>query len=156
MAALQEGAKAPDFTLDGSTGSFTLSEALRKHRFVILSFFPLAFSPVCTDEMAVFQEVQDEFERLGAITVGISIDSKYTQAAFAKQGNITFPLLADFHPKGAVAQRYGVMRDDGIAERALFIVGANSVVRYSYVSELRVNPGADGLLQRLEQLQAAK
>jgi peroxiredoxin len=153
MAALEEGAKAPDFTLEGSSGRFTLSEALKKHRFVMLSFFPLAFSPVCTDEMAVFQEVQDEFERLGAITVGISVDSGYVQAEFARKNNITFPLLADFHPKGAVARKYGVMRDDGIAERALFIVDSGGVIRYSYVSELRVNPGADRLLEKLEELE---
>jgi len=153
MAALQEGAKAPDFTLDGSTGRFTLSEALKGHRLVILSFFPLAFSPVCTDEMAVFQEVQDEFERLGAMTVGISVDSKYVQQEFARKSSLTFPLLADFHPKGAVAHQYGVMRDDGIAERALFIVDSDGIIRYSYVSELRVNPGADRLLEKLEELQ---
>lgn len=153
MAALQEGAKAPDFTLEGSTGRFTLSQALKEHRFVILSFFPLAFSPVCTDEMAVFQEAQEEFERLGAMVVGISVDSHYVQQEFAKKTGVQFPLLADFHPKGAVAQQYGVMRDDGIAERALFIVDSEGVVRYSYVSELRVNPGADRLLEKLEELQ---
>jgi peroxiredoxin (alkyl hydroperoxide reductase subunit C) len=156
MAALQEGIKAPDFTLEGSAGTFTLSEALKKHRFVILSFFPLAFSPVCTDEMSLFQEVQDEFERLGAMTVGISVDSRYVQHEFAKKTNVRFPLLADFHPKGAVAEKYGVMRDDGIAERALFIVDSDGVIRYSYVSELRVNPGADRLIEKLEALQGRK
>ena len=156
MAALQEGAKAPDFTLDGSSGQFTLSESLRQHRFVILSFFPLAFSPVCTDEMSLFQEVQSEFKRLGAFTVGISVDSKYVQSEFAKKSNVEFPLLADFHPKGAVARQYGVMRDDGIAERALFIVDSSGTIHYSYVSELRVNPGADRLLERLEALQGKK
>ena len=155
MAALPEGTKAPDFTLEGSTGTFTLSEELKKHRFVILSFFPLAFSPVCTDEMSLFQEVQQEFGRLGARTVGISVDSRYVQQEFARKTNVHFPLLADFHPKGAVAQQYGVMRDDGIAERALFVVDSEGMIRYSYVSELRVNPGADRLLERLEALQGA-
>jgi peroxiredoxin (alkyl hydroperoxide reductase subunit C) len=121
-----------------------------------MSFFRLAFSPVCTDEMSLFQEVRDEFERLGATTVGISVDSKYVQDEFAKKTNVKFPLLADFHPKGAVAQKYGVMGDDGIAERALFIVDSGGVIRYSYVSEMRVNPGADRLLEKLEALQGKK
>ena len=156
MAAVQEGAKAPDFTLDGSSGQFTLSEALKQHRFVILSFFPFAFSSVCTGEMTLFQEVQSEFQRLGAATVGISVDSKYVQTEFSKKNHIQFPLLADFHPKGATARKYGVMRDDGSAERALFIVDSSGTIRYSYVSELGVNPGADRLLERLEALQGKK
>ncbi|MFB3880775.1 MAG: redoxin domain-containing protein [Armatimonadota bacterium] len=157
MAALQEGAKAPDFTLDGSGGKFALSDALKQHRFVILAFFPAAFSSVCTAEMTLYQEVQGEFARLGASIVGISVDSKYVQTEFAQKNNIQFPLLADFHPKGAVAQKYGVMRDDaGAAERALFIVDSGGVIRYGYVSEVGVNPGADRLLDRLEALQGSK
>jgi peroxiredoxin len=85
--------------------------------------------------------------------VGISVDSHYTQRAFAKANGITFPLLADFHPKGAVAERYGVMRSDGMTERALFIVDSQRRVRYSYLSELRTNPGADRLLEALESMQ---
>ncbi len=154
MAALKEGAKAPDFTLKGAAEQpFTLSKALEQNRFVVLSFFPLAFSPVCTEEMSLFQEVRDEFERLGAEVVGISVDSGYVQQEFARKNNIEFPLLADFHPKGAVAEKYGVMRDSGTAERALFIIDSAGIVRYSYVSDPGRNPGADALLERLEQLQ---
>jgi peroxiredoxin len=154
MAALEVGAKAPDFTLEGTPEQpFQLLEAIKQTRFVVLAFYPLAFSPVCTDELNLFQEVLEEFQRLGAQVVGISVDSKYSQGAFAKANAITFPLLADFHPKGAVAAQYGVMRDDGVAERALFIVGSEMVVRYSFVSELRKNPGADRLLDALEGMQ---
>ncbi len=156
MAALAEGSKAPDFTLEGTTDKpFTLSEALKQNRFMILAFFPLAFSSICSDEMSLYQEVQEEFKQLGARTVGISVDSAYVQKEFAAKNNIQFPLLADFNPKGAVAQKYGVYRaDDGIAERALFIVDSNGLIRYSYVSELSVNPGADRLLEKLEELQS--
>lgn len=155
MAAITAGSVAPNFALDATTGEqFTLSTALKTHRFAVLIFYPLAFSPVCTDELAVFQEAQEEFARLGAITVGISVDSKYAQAAFAKQHGLTFPLLADFHPKGAVAAQFGVLREDGISERALFIVAAGMTVQYSYVSDVHTNPGADSVLARLDQLQA--
>jgi len=154
MAALEVGAKAPDFALEGGVaGSFRLSEAVKRSRFVVLAFYPLAFSPVCTEEMSLFQEILEEFTELGAQVVGISVDSKYAQQAFAESKGITFPLLADFHPKGVVAQQYGVMREDGVAERALFIVDAQMVVRYSFVSELRKNPGADRLLEALEGMQ---
>ena len=154
MAALEMGAKAPDFTLEGSVaGPFRLSEAVKGSRFVVLAFYPLAFSSVCTEEMSLFQEILEEFAELGAQVVGISVDSKHTQQAFAESRGITFPLLADFHPKGAVAQQYGVMREDGVAERALFIVDVQMVVRYSFVSEPRKNPGADRLLEALEGMQ---
>ncbi len=156
MAALIEGTKAPDFTLEGTTDKpFTLSEALKGNRFVILAFFPLAFSSVCSDEMSLYQEVRDEFGRLGAMTVGLSVDSAYVQKEFARKNNLQFSLLADFNPKGAVAQKYGVYRaDDGTAERALFIIDSSGIIRYSYVSEVSVNPGADRLLEKLEELQS--
>ena len=154
MDALQVGANAPDFTLDGSGGTpFRLSQAVRESRFVVLVFYPLAFSPVCTQELNLFQEILEQFGELGAQVVGISVDSKYTQRAFAEANKITFPLLADFHPKGAVAQQYGAMREDGVAERALFVVDSQMRVRYSFVSEFRKNPGADRLLEALEGMQ---
>lgn len=154
MPALTVSTKAPDFTLEGTTEEpLTLSEVLKETRFAILAFYPLAFSPVCSDQLSLYQEVLDEFERLGARVIGVSVDSKYTQQAFAKSRGITFPLLADFHPKGAVAEKYGVMREDGVAERALFIVDSEGTIRYSYVSELRKNPGADGLLEALDSMQ---
>ncbi len=154
MAALSVGAKAPEFELDGSPGKTTLSDLLAAHDYVILAFFPASFSSVCTDEMNLFQEASGEFAKLGAQMVGISVDGKWTQQAFAKQGNLEFPVLADFHPKGAVAEQYGVLREDGRAERALFIIARDGVIRYSYVSEVGKNPGADRLLEALEKLRA--
>ena len=154
MAALSVGTKAPDFELEGSPGKTKLSDLLAAHRFVVLAFFPASFSSVCTDEMNLFQEARGEFKRLGAQVVGISVDGMWTQQAFAKQGNLQFPVLADFHPKGAVAEKYGVMRSDGRAERALFIVGSDGVIRYSYVSEIAKNPGVDRLLEALEKMKA--
>jgi peroxiredoxin len=126
MAALSVGSKAPDFELDGSAGTTRLSDVLKENDYVVLAFFPAAFSPVCTNEMNLYQEVREEFKRMGAEVVGVSVDSKWVQQAFARQNNLDFPVVADFHPKGAVAEKYGVMRSDGMAERALFIVDSEA------------------------------
>jgi len=153
MPALQVGSKAPDFELQGTGDrAVRLSDLLREGKYVILAFFPAAWSPVCGDEMSIFQEALDEFERLGAKIVGISVDNTWSSQAWARSKGITFPLLSDFHPKGAVANKYGVLRDDGIAERALFIVDTQGVIRYSYVSPILESPGADRLLDALEQM----
>jgi len=154
MAALPVGSKAPDFELEGSAGKTKLSDLLKENDYVILAFFPAAFSPVCTSELNLYQEVKEEFAELGAEVVGISVDSRWVQQAFAKQNNLSFPVLADFHPKGTIAAQFGVMRADGMAERALFIVDSDGIVRYSYVSELTKSPGADRLLEALEKMKA--
>jgi len=157
MAALEVGAKAPDFELKDTEGkSVRLSDLLKDGKPVIVAFYPAAFSPVCGDEMSLFQEAQDEFARLDAKVVGISVDNYWSIAAFAKAKGITFPMLSDFHPKGSVAAKYGVMRDDGITERALFIIDPKGVIRYSYVSPILQNPGADRLIDELEKMRAAR
>jgi peroxiredoxin len=156
MPLLAVGAQAPDFELDGSTGKVRLSDLLKQTDFVILAFFPASFSPVCTNELNLYQEVKDEFARLGAQVVGISVDGRYTQQAFAKANGITFPILADFHPKGAVARQYRVMREDGTAERALYLIDRKQTIRYSYLSETRENPGADRLFDALEAMQGER
>jgi len=157
MPALQVGEKAPNFELKNAEGNTVrLSNLLKEGKLVILAFYPAAFSPVCGDEMSLYQETQDEFERLGAQVVGISVDNWWSVAAFAKARGITFPLLSDFHPKGAVAAKYGVLRDDGVAERALFIIDPQGVIRYSYVSPILENPGADRVIEALEQVQKGR
>ena len=130
-----------------------LSDLLEEGKYVIMAFYPAAWSPTCGDEMALFQEFLDEFERLNAKLVGISVDNVWAVQAWAENKGITFPLLCDFHPKGAVAEQYGVMRDDGVSERALFIVDAEGTVQYSYVSPIAENPGVDRLFEALESLQ---
>jgi peroxiredoxin len=154
MPPLAVGAKAPDFELDGSAGKVRLSKLLRDGHYVVLAFFPLAFSSTCTNEMNLFEEVKEEFTRLRTHIIGLSVDSKHVQRAFAQANGLTFPVLADFHPKGAVARKFGVMREDGTTERALFIIDPTGTVRYSYVSEIGKNPGADRLLNALEKMQA--
>ena len=107
------------------------------------------------DQMALYNEILPEFEERGAALVGISIDHAWCHQAFAKSRNLEFPLLADFHPKGEVAQRYGVYNDGvGMSERALFVLDGDGVIHWSYVSPIGVNPGADGILAALESLAA--
>ena len=154
MAALEVGTKAPGFELKAAQGdSVRLSDLLGEGKYVILAFYPAAWSPTCGEEMTLFQEFFDEFERLSAKVVGISVDNVWAVQAWAKSKSITLPLLCDFHPKGAVAEQYGVMRDDGVSERALFIIDGQGVIRYSYVSPIADNPGVDRLFDVLEELE---
>ena len=154
MTALESGSRAPDFELKAARGDIVeLSDFLEEGKYVIMAFYPAAWSPTCRDEMTLFQEFLDEFERLNAKLVGISVDNVWAVQAWAENKGITFPLLCDFHPKGAVAEQYGVMRDDGVSERALFIVDAEGTVQYSYVSPIAENPGVDRLFEALESLQ---
>jgi peroxiredoxin len=148
--ALGAGAQAPDFELKSTPDqSVRLSDF--QGRPAILAFYPADWSPVCTDQMALYNEILPEFERFQAALFGISIDHAWCHIAFAQSRNLHFPLLADFHPKGEVAQAYGVYDDGiGMSERALFVLDGEGVIRWSYVSPIGVNPGADGILTALE------
>src|SRR5438128_7442503 len=149
---LPAGTPAPDFELP-STPDQKVSLADFRGQPVILAFYPEDWSPVCSDQMALYQEVLPEFQRSGAELMGISVDGIWSHLAFAKDRNLHFPLLADFEPKGEVARTYHVYRDtDGTSERALFVIDADGIVRWSYVSPVGVNPGADGILHALENL----
>ncbi|MGH7463884.1 MAG: redoxin domain-containing protein [Longimicrobiales bacterium] len=151
---LQPATAAPDFEL-ASAPDRTLSLAEQRGNPVILAFYPADFSPVCGDQMALYNEVLPEFREHGAHLLGISVDGAWCHAEFARQRNLHFPVLADFEPKGEVARRYGVYREqDGTSERALFVIDAQGVIRWSYCSPIGVNPGADGILEALESLDA--
>lgn len=149
---LPPGTKAPDFELR-STPDQTVSLSEFRGRPVILAFYPEDWSPVCSDQLALYQELLPEFRRFDAELVGISVDGIWCHLAFAKDRNLHFPLLADFEPKGEVARAYQVYRSqDGTTERALYVIDADGIVRWSYVSPVGVNPGADGILRALESL----
>jgi peroxiredoxin len=149
---LSPGTPAPDFELR-STPSQTVRLSEFRGRPVILAFYPEDWSPVCSDQMALYQEVMPEFRRYDAELLGISVDGIWSHLAFAKDRNLHFPLLADFEPKGDVARAYHVYRaEDGTSERALFVIDTEGIVRWSYVSPVGVNPGADGILRALEDL----
>jgi peroxiredoxin len=150
---VQPGAEAPDFTLKSAPDQ---SVSLRDFRGqpVILAFYPADWSPVCGDQMALYSAVLSEFQRYNAELLGISVDGVWCHLAFAHDRKLRFPLLADFEPKGAVARAYGAYEATlGEAKRALFVLDAEGVVRWSYLSPTGVNPGADGILRALEALQ---
>jgi peroxiredoxin len=148
----QPGAAAPDFQLVDQEGKrVTLADLRGKP--AVLAFYPADWSPVCGDQMALYNEVLPVFRDYGAALFGVSVDSKWCHAAFAENRRLRFPLLADFEPKGAVARRYGAYREeDGTSERALFVIDAGGIVRWGYLSPIDVNPGADGILEALESM----
>lgn len=151
-AMLASGMKAPSFTLR-VTPDQTLSLSEFAGRRVILAFYPADWSPVCGDQMTLYNHVLSEFRKKGAELVGISVDGAWCHQAFARDRNLHFPLLADFHPKGEVSRAYGAYRDDvGESARALFIVDENGMIAWSHLSPVAVNPGADGILDALDQM----
>jgi peroxiredoxin len=153
-SVLNLGTQAPVFTLL-STPDQSVSLNEFRGRPVVLAFYPADWSPVCGDQMALYNEVLDEFQQFQAELIGISVDGAWCHAAFARQNKLRFPLLADFEPKGAVARAYGVYNEkDGVCERALFVIDPEGIIHWSYVSPIGVNPGANGILSALEDLKA--
>ncbi len=150
--ALPAGTPAPNFALPAAPDRSLSLESLRGKP-VILAFYPADWSPVCGDQMALYNEVLPEFKRFNAELLGISVDGPWCHRAFTEHRNLHFPLLADFEPKGNVAKEYGVYRNgEGVSERALFVIDSAGRIRWSYVSPIDVNPGADGILTALESL----
>ena len=155
-SALTAGVVAPEFQLNSTPDQKVKLSDFRGNP-VILAFYPADWSPVCGDQMSLYNEILAEFRHHGAQLLGISVDGVWCHRAFAQARNLHFPLLADFEPKGDVARAFGVYRtEDGICERALFVLDSDGVVRWSYVSPIGVNPGADGILEALEKLSGEK
>jgi len=149
------GEQAPDFTLH-STPDQTVTLSQLRGRPVVLAFYPADWSPVCGDQMALYNELRSEFGRFHAQVIGISVDGAWCHAAFAQDRKLHFPLLADFEPKGAVSQSYGVYQlPEGVSQRALFVIDGDGIVRWTHVSPTGINPGADGILDALEKLPPA-
>lgn len=152
MLPLKEGERAPDFSLPSTPDQRVSLHELRG-RPVGLIFYPADWSPVCSDELSLFNELLPEFHGLGAQLLGISCDGIWCHLAFAKERGLRLPLLSDFEPKGAVARVFGVYDEKaGESRRALFALDAEGIVRWSYVSPVGINPGADGVFKALEAL----
>ena len=153
---IEAGTPAPDFTLPDQDGNEVSLSALRGER-VVLVFYPLDFSPVCTDQLNVYQEVLPELEERGVTVLGISVDSAYAHKAFQRHLGISIPLLADFHPKGAVSSAYGVYIDErGHNQRALVMIGPDLRVQWAHRSPTPLEiPGANLIFDALEQRTAA-
>src|ERR1700748_1586310 len=140
---LTKGTIAPDFELQATPDQkFALHQLKGKN--VILAFYPADWSPVCSDQMALYNEMLRLFHKYNAELLGISVDSKWCHMAFAADRKLHFPLLADFEPKGAVARLYGVYDEkEGECQRALFVLDEQQKIHWSYLSPTGINPGAD-------------
>jgi peroxiredoxin len=150
---LPSGTRAPEFTLP-VTADQKVSLSDFAGQTVILAFYPADFSPVCGDQMALYNELVGEFKKRGATLLGISVDGPWCHRAFAESRHLKFPLLSDFEPKGEVARTYGAYRaHEGTSERALFVIDGDGVITWSYKSPVAVNPGADGILEALDAMQ---
>ena len=148
---IEAGTPAPDFALPDQDGNEVTLESLRGKR-VVLVFYPSDFSPVCTDQLNVYQEVIGDFRARGAELYGVSVDSNWCHRAFRAHLGIEIPLLADFHPKGEVAKAYGVWAEGyGVAKRALVMIGPDGTVEWAYKSPSPLEiPGANLILDALE------
>ncbi|MET1054935.1 MAG: redoxin domain-containing protein [Pedobacter sp.] len=156
---LTAGTPAPDFILQSSAGTSAgdagemvkLSDLKGKN--VVLAFYPADWSAVCGDQLALYNELIPMFDKLDAELIGISVDSAFCHQAFRENRNYKVKLLADFEPKGEVARKYGVYREhDGFTERALFVIDADGLIRWSYLSPMDVNPGANHILEALKEI----
>ena len=149
---LPAGSAAPDFSLPAGPNE---NVALRQFRgrAVVLVFYPADWSPVCGDQLALYNEILGDFAELDAEILGISVDGPWCHRAYADARKLRMPLLSDFEPKGAVARAYGAYDAAlGVARRALFVVDGGGVIRWSYLSPDDINPGADGILAALEEI----
>ena len=149
---LSKGSMAPRFHLF-ATPDQKLNLSDLKGKRVILAFYPADWSPVCSDQMALYNEILGLFKKFNAQVIGVSVDSKWCHMAFAKSRNLGFPLLSDFEPKGFVSKLYGAYNEiDGESKRALFVIDEEGIIQWSYLSPDAINPGADCILDALEEM----
>ena len=152
LAPLPVGTPAPDFSLPRAPRGLVMLQGF-DGRAVVLAFYPMDWEPVSREQLTLYQAYADAFDRLEASLLGISVDHVHSHEAFARYARLRFPLLADFQPRGRVARRYGVFRAaQGVSARALFVLDARRVVRFSKAYPDPLNPGVDALLTTLESL----
>ncbi len=147
------GDRAPDFTLSSVSGEKVSLSRFRRKKNVVLSFVPAAWTPVCSDQWPGYNIARDIFNRYDAILLGVTVDNIPTLFAWTNQmGPLWFPVLSDFWPHGAVAKRYGVLRSDGVSERALFVIDKAGIIRYIDVHDINKRPPLEDLMGALEKL----
>jgi len=153
---LGPGRKAPNFSLN-STPDQKVSLKDFRGQPVILAFYPADWSPVCTDQLSLYAMVMPEFKKFNAELLAISVDNIWSHLAFAKDRKLNFPVLSDFEPKGDISRKYGAFKEKiGESARALFVIDEQGIVRWSHLSPDGVNPGAEGILSALDQLNKPK
>jgi len=150
---LKVGDRAPDFTLPSIYGEKVSLSQYRGNKNVVISFVPAAWTPVCSDQWPGYNLVKDIFDEHDAILLGITVDNIPTLYAWTRpMGNIWFPVLSDFWPHGKVAQKYGVLRSNGVSERALFVIDKKGIIRYIDVHDINKRPPLEDLVRELEKL----
>jgi peroxiredoxin len=153
---LGPGKTAPNFSLN-STPDQKVSLNDFRGQPVILAFYPADWSPVCTDQLSLYAMVMPEFKKFNAELLAISVDNIWSHLAFAKDRKLNFPVLADFEPKGSISRKYGAFKEKiGESARALFVIDDKGIIRWSHLSPDGINPGADGILSALENLNKAQ
>ncbi len=150
---VKTGDRAPDFTLSAvSGGEISLSSYIGKKN-VVISFVPAAWTPVCSDQWPGYGIVKSIFDKNNAILLGITVDNIPTLFAWTNQmGELWFPVLSDFWPHGRVADSYGVLRSDGITERAIFVIDKKGIIRYIGVGDINKRPRLESIVRELEKL----
>lgn len=147
------GEKAPDFTLPSLSGEKISLSQFKEEKNVVISFVPAAWTPVCSDQWPGYNLAKIIFDKNNAILLGITVDNIPTLYAWTNQmGDLWFPVLSDFWPHGKVSEMFGVLRSDGVAERALFIIDKKGILRYAHVSDINKRPDLKDLATALEKL----
>jgi peroxiredoxin len=147
------GDTTPDFTLPSVSGGPVTLSSFRTKNNVVLSFVPAAWTPVCSDQWPGYNIAEDLFSQNDAVLLGITVDNIPTLFAWTRQmGKLWFPVLSDFWPHGAVAKQYGVLRSDGVSERALFIIDKKGIIRYINVNDINKRPPLEDLIKALEKI----
>jgi len=150
---IKVGEKVPDFILPSVSGDKIALNQFKGKKHVVISFVPAAWTPVCSDQWPGYNIVKDIFDKNNAILLGITVDNIPTLFAWIKQmGNLWFPVLSDFWPHGKVAKMFGVLRSDGVTERALFVIDKEGILRYAYVEDINKRPDLKILVTELEKL----
>jgi len=151
------GDQAPDFELTAIDGSRVRLSAFRGRKNVVLSFIPAAWTPVCSDQWPGYNLAKPIFEAHNAMLLGISVDNRATQFSWTRQmGDLWFPVLSDFWPHGAVADKFGVLRSDGMAERALIFIDMKGVITHIYVSDINKRPPLELIDEQLSRMAGKK
>ena len=153
MLKVKVGEPAPDFTLKAVSGEMISLKQYRGKKNVVISFVPAAWTPVCSDQWPGYNIVKDIFDQHDAVLLGITVDNIPTLFSWTNQmGNLWFPVLSDFWPHGNVAKKYGVLRSDGVSERALFVIDKKGIIRYIDVHDINKRPQLEDLIRELEKL----
>lgn len=150
---LKVGIKAPDFSLPSVSGEKVTLSQFHGKKNVVLSFVPAAWTPVCSDQWPGYNIAQNIFGKNNTVLIGITVDNIPTLYAWTKEmGELWFPVLSDFYPHGTVSKKYGVLRSNGVSERALFVIDKKGIIRYIDVHDINKRPALEVLVKELEKL----